>query len=105
MANRQDGYGIFPIGNVIRSDNTFRDSNGDLADPTTVSLKFESPAGVITTYVFGTDAELTKVSTGVYRVDISASESGFYHLRWLSTGTGEASDKTSFKVRPGLPSE
>lgn len=52
-----------------------------LADPGVVKVKFKVPAGTSTTYTYLTDAEVTKVSTGVYRFRKILATSGRYVFR------------------------
>jgi len=68
-------------------------------DPTAITFEARSPVtGTITSYVYGTDAELVKVSTGNYTVDIALSEPGRWWIRWEGTGTAAGSEQTYFDV-------
>ena len=88
----------FVKGNVVRCSTTFTNLAGAAIDPTTVSFSFKTPAGVTTTYVYPTDAQLVKDSTGNYHVDISADTEGTYYWRFFSTGTGKAAYEGSFAI-------
>ena len=56
----------FDIGDAVRIKIEFKDENGDLGDPTTVTFKYKvKRSGTPVSYVYGTDAELVKESTGV----------------------------------------
>ena len=68
----------------------FRDADSDDVDPTTVAIRVMSPSGTDTTYTYGTDAEVGKSSVGDYYADITPTESGRWHYRWQTTGTGVA---------------
>lgn len=68
----------------------YQDDDGVDVDPDGVTFKLMSPRGTITTYVYGTDAELVRLNTGDYHVDVTPTESGRWHWRWISTGTGKA---------------
>jgi hypothetical protein len=85
-------------GDKVRSQMVFT-VNGVPTDPTTITAKVRTPAGVTTPYVYGSDAEVVRVSTGVYRIDISAAQSGLYHVKWVGVGTAEAVEEDSFFVR------
>ncbi len=61
-----------------------------------------TPAGVTTTYVYLTDNELVKDSTGKYHVDINANAAGTWYYRFFSTGTGQAAEERQFEVRPAV---
>jgi hypothetical protein len=66
----------------------FRDPHSDaLVDPTVVRFKYETPAAVETTLVYGVDAALTKTSTGKYQATVNLSASGTWGFRWETTGT------------------
>lgn len=85
--------GTYDLGNVVRSIATFGDAAGGALDPTTVTFRMRSPTGTLTTYVYGINAELVRMATGLYRVDLSLSEPGRWSYRWLSTGTGQAAKR------------
>jgi hypothetical protein len=57
-------------------------------DPATLTFKLMSPDGVETTYVYGTDAEITKQSVGDYTARITPDKAGRWHYRWITTGSG-----------------
>lgn len=88
----------YPKGNVIRVVATFKDLANALQDPSAVNFSFKTPAGVTTTYVYQSDAELVRESAGVYHVDINASTVGAWHHKFFSTGTGQAAAEGTFVV-------
>lgn len=90
----------YDLNDLVRCKARFRNpDNADAyVDPTTVTFKFKNPAGTTTTYVYGTDAQLVKESTGVYRVDVAANAAGTWHWRFESTGTGKAAEEGTFRV-------
>lgn len=59
-------------------------------DPTTVSLDLRSPSGIETSYVYLTDDEIQKDTTGDYICDVTPDEPGRWVYRWRTTGTGTA---------------
>jgi uncharacterized protein YfaS (alpha-2-macroglobulin family) len=91
---------VYQKGDVARVTGAFKDSAGAAIDPTTVKFKFTTPAGVTTIYVFGTDGQLVKDSTGNYHVDLNANEAGIWFYRWESSGTGQAAQEGQFTVEP-----
>lgn len=93
MANTYD------VGDEIRVTGTFTNSAGTATDPTAVLFKVKNPAGTITTYTYGTDAELVKSATGVYYVDLDLATSGTWYTRFYSTGTGQAAVESTINVR------
>ena len=79
---------IYP-GTQIDLDITFRTEAGTLADPETVALKLYSEQGDSTqTFTYGTSAELTRASVGVYSCAVTPTHGGRWHYRWETTGTG-----------------
>ena len=88
------------VGDEVKVTAVFTDpDNGNAAlDPTAVKFDFTTPAGLTTTYIYGTNSELVKDSTGNYHVLIDAATSGIWTYRWYSTGTGKAADDGRFDV-------
>lgn len=88
----------YDVGDRVRLTHTFTNADGANTDPTTIVFKFKTPAGVTTTYTYGVNAELTKVSTGVYRVFISLSAAGIWRYRIEGTGVLEAANEDAIHV-------
>jgi len=88
----------YDVGDVVRCTGTFTTAAGVATDPTAVNFKVRTPAGTVTTYVYGTDAELVKASTGVYTVDVPLTTTGTWAYRFYSTGTGQAAAEATFWV-------
>lgn len=84
-------------GDVVRLTGTFT-VDGVATDPTTVTLKVQEPDGTETTYTYAL-ATVTKVSTGVYRKDITIDESGYWYYRWEGTGTVATSGEAVLLTR------
>lgn len=89
----------YDMGDLVRASTAFTNSGGTATDPSTVTVKYRVGAGVVTTYVYGTDAEVEKDSTGNYHVDILANISGVYHVRWEGTGTVTAADEDTWIIK------
>lgn len=68
-----------------------------LTDPATLSVTVTDPAATATTYEFGTDAELTKVETGVYRLAISVPTAGEWDVAITATSP-DVYDEQAFVV-------
>ncbi len=73
---------------TLRLTVSFTDENGDAVDPTTVTFSTFSPGGTQTDYVYDTDDEVGRSAAGAYYADIVPGESGRWHFRWKTTGTG-----------------
>lgn len=94
MANSYD------IGDQVVCQGTFTDgTSGALVDPTNVFFQFKDPSGAITTYEYGVDPELQKLSTGVYSATVEPDDDGDWYYRFYSTGTGKASGENRFNVK------
>ncbi len=79
---------IYP-GGVARVIVSFTDSNGDAIDPTTVTFRLMTPIRVESSYIYGTDSELTKTATGRYQMLVpstSLDRGGRYSYRWETAG-------------------
>jgi uncharacterized protein YfaS (alpha-2-macroglobulin family) len=89
----------YDVGDVVRCSGAFADSAGVAIDPTAVFCKVKTPSGVVTSYAYGTDAQLVKAGVGSYYVDVEAATTGTYYYRFYSTGTGKTAGEGSFTVR------
>ena len=91
-------------GELVKCTGTFRDEASALADPATVTFVFETPAAVVTDYVYGTDVEVVKDSTGVYHVNLdTTNQPGTWKYRFFSTGNGQTAAQAKFKVTRAVP--
>jgi hypothetical protein len=88
----------YDVGAVVRCSDDITVA-GVLTDPTTLVVKYRSPAGTTTTKTYGTDAAVVKDSTGKYHIDITASTAGEWAVGWLATGTAAGALEYSFHVR------
>lgn len=79
---------IYP-GSPFRVGAHFEDDTGTDVDPATITFKLRSPCGVETSYVYGTDDEITKSSTGDFYAEVTPDEGGRWQWRWESTGTNK----------------
>ncbi len=76
------------VNTTVRIAVNFQDDDGTDVDPSAVTFKVSSPSGTITTYVYGTDADLVRLDAGDYYIDFVPDASGRWYYRWSSTGTG-----------------
>ena len=90
---------IYDIGDVVRCAGTVT-ANGTAIDPGTVTGRWQiDPGGSVTSYVYGTDPELVKASTGEYYFDLTIAAEGRYLYRIEGTGTNAAAQGGVFLVR------
>lgn len=101
---------VYDIGDTVRLYSAFRAATFSiaagvpsatyaLADPSTVSLLIETPAGVQTTYTYAA-GDVTKAETGVYYRALSLTAAGQYIVRWTGTGTVASAAESTVTVRP-----
>lgn len=84
-------FSKYKEGQLVTVQGTFTDTDGNLTDPSVVKITTVNPSGTETTYVYGTDAAVTRASTGVYRTNIDTTGNRELWLyTWWSTGTGQA---------------
>jgi hypothetical protein len=88
----------YDVGDLIRCTGTFATASVDV-DPSAVFFSVKAPSGTETDYTYGVDGQLVKSATGIYYVNVSATESGMYKYRFYSTGTGQAASEGQFRVR------
>lgn len=87
------------IGDLRRLTVTFTNLAGTITDPTAVNFSIRKPDGTATAYVYGTDAELVKSTTGVYYVDFALTLPGRHVYRWVGTGAVETAETGEFYAR------
>lgn len=75
----------YALGGGFRLKGTFT-VDDVLTDPTTVTFQLKDPDGIITTFVYGTDPEVVKVSTGIYYMDVTVSKPLTWFYRIVGTG-------------------
>jgi hypothetical protein len=90
---------VYDKGELVRLAVVFRNLAGTVTDPTAVSFKMSDPDGTVTTYVYVTDAQLVKDSTGNYHVDWPTAKEGKHHYAWLGTGAVASAEEGQFTVK------
>lgn len=86
-------------GEMRRATTRFYDEDGALANPDAVSFIVTTPAGTTTEYVYGSDPEVVRPSTGVYYVDVDLSSAGTWWVYANATGEGQAAAEKSILVQ------
>ena len=96
----------YDIGDVVSIFGTFTDTGGNLGDPSGVSFLYDTPTSTAPTTAtrastaLGVVGGISRVSTGLYQYDITATGRGLYETRFTSTGSLAASGESWFSVRP-----
>lgn len=93
------------LGTRVGLDCTFRNSAEALTNPSTVTAYIRSPNGVLSDYVYGTDGELTRTSTGLYHLEWTPTSPGKWTVTFKGTGTVIATDVVYINVAatPAVP--
>ncbi len=87
------------VGDAPRLTGTFKNSAGSASDPSGIVFKIREPDGALTTYTYGTDAELVRSSTGVYYVDWPVAKVGAHYFEFGGTGSVVAVQDAVFTAR------
>lgn len=80
-------------GDKIRIQGTFKDIDGALVDPTTVTFTAKDPDGTISTLT------TVRSSVGVYYADLSLTKAGTYFYRSVGTAPAVAAEEGEIFVR------
>lgn len=75
------------VGNTVEIRALFKRRLTDARlDPTTVAVVVEAPDGTNTTYTYGTDANVVRISTGLHAAEVEIDAAGLW--RWLFQCSG-----------------
>jgi len=87
----------FVSGDSIRFTVLFEVS-GTATDPTTVTFRTRNPNKIVQSYVYLTDAEVVRVSTGSFRIDLQFDLPGMWYYRWEGTGVAPGASEDRVKI-------
>lgn len=73
------------INATIRFNATFRNSAGNLFDPSTLTVKMHSPSDQISTFTYLSDDKPIRATQGAFYLDFAPTEAGRWHIRWAAT--------------------
>ena len=90
----------FDVGDTVTVTVNFFDVNDQLADPSTVTLKYVKPSGAEVDVAQGA---LTHVGVGVWTYGIPIDQAGTWYVRAEGTGTVPIVIPSSFGVRAKAP--
>lgn len=94
---------VLDVLDLVRVKAAFTDDAGDPADPTTVTFRIRTPAGVESAYAFGgPGGEVVRDGLGLYHVDVTVTESGRWHFRTEGSAPAQAAEESSAYVRETL---
>lgn len=89
----------YDLGDLIRASTAFTNTAGVATDPTVITVMHRVGIDTVSTYVYGTDEQVAKDSTGNYHIDILADTAGVHFVRWTGTGTITAADEDTWVVK------
>ena len=94
----------YPYGSRINMKVTWRNPlNNAIVDPTGVLAKIVGPTGgVVTTYTYGADPEITKVSTGVFQTHYDCFAKGPWSYRFEASGSYVGAGERQFNIRDSV---
>jgi hypothetical protein len=85
----------FTVGTKVTLEGTFKNKARELDDPTTVTVRIEDPDGVVTVIEH---ADITRVSLGVYEVDVLVNREGTWWYRFEGDGDLVTAGDDRFRV-------
>ena len=88
-------------GSLVRLGITFFDINETPSDPTTVTLKIENPDKAVSEVTFA-DAQVVRVSTGVYTYNLYLNVPGKWSYRWEAGGAVMAAAESFLRVTKAI---
>ena len=85
------------VGDLVRVSGVFKNASDVLTDPSTVTCKYRTPKGAVTTVTWA-GGGVVRDSVGAFHVDIDVTLPGTWVYRWYSTGTVQASEESTFEA-------
>lgn len=89
-------------GGLLRLTATFKNVKRYAADPDTVTLRVENPAGTVTSYTYAAE-DLVKDGVGIYYYDLDLDTPGQWFYRFEGTGDCQAAAQGGFTVTAERP--
>ena len=88
-------------GDIISPAGGFRDANGNLADPTTVMLKYRPGVSASVVTVTYPAAPVIRDGQGLYHADLdtTGAQTDTWTYEWIGTGAVQAIADGTFKVQ------
>jgi len=100
----------YNVGDLITISVVITTAAGTAVDPSKLHFYYKDPSGgpavgvkghLATPYVYGTDAEIVKDSTGHYHIDLPATIAGDWRYRWKALSAGDVArgaDEGGFNI-------
>lgn len=71
---------------LVETQATFNNTRDELTDPATVSVTWKAPSGALTTWTYGVDVQLERLSLGVFTAQKILNEEGLWKVKWHGVG-------------------
>jgi hypothetical protein len=91
---------VYIEGQTIQFRASFTDKDGVATDPTQIQVTILEPDGTSTNYLYNTDPEVIKESTGVYYINRPANQQKKWRHRWQGDGAILAVAEATVLVEP-----
>lgn len=94
---------IIGPGDNLRARGIFKNNAAPpvLTDPSSVTVTINGPGDNVNTYIYNTDVEVVRDTTGTFHVDFVATEAGRWWVEWHGTGGVTATGSLNFLVNQG----
>lgn len=86
------------VGDVVYIQNVFTNASGGTVDPSEVILYLAPPTGAVGTYKYSL-AEVSRQSQGSYSYNGTATQPGYWNVRWVGTGAATAAQQSRYFVK------
>jgi PKD repeat protein len=86
------------VGDVAYIVCTFTNAGGTLVAPTTITLYLQQPSGSVGTYT-AASGSVASPATGTYTFNGTATEAGYWDVRWVGDGAAVAAQQGRYFVR------
>lgn len=90
---------VYDVGDLVRIEAQVTDLEGNPFDPGTITFSVKTPSGSVTSKTYGVDPEVSRLDTGLFKMDIDADEAGNWFVRVETTGAGKGAEELQFRVR------
>lgn len=86
------------VGDVPKISFFVTDADGESVDPSEVLLYLQRPSGMVGTYTLSA-GQVTRQAAGTYSYNGTATEAGYWNVRWVGTGAANAAEQSRYFVR------
>lgn len=99
LAQVESDLGTVNVGQTVAWTVAVTDNSSVAANGTTATFWTINPAGTVTSYVYGTDSEVTRPSTGSYVLTLTVATPGLWRMGFKATDVGSTTDDVAAQGR------